>query len=69
MNKFAKALLLSLFFAAPVAISANAAGAKTVGTHQQQKVAMATPKKHHRAKHTRHAARKSTHAAQSAMKK
>lgn len=69
MNKFAKALLLSLFFAAPVAISANAAQAKTVGT-QPQKVAMATPKKHHRAKHTRkHAAKKGTHASQSAMKK
>lgn len=67
MNKFAKGLLLALVLATPVAVSANAAQAKTVST-QPQKVAMATPKKHHRAKHSRHAA-KGTHATQSTMKK
>ena len=67
MNKFAKALILSLFFAAPVAISANAVQAKTVST-QPQKIAMAT-KKHHTLKHkTKHAAKSGSHQAKSAIK-
>lgn len=49
--KFAKALILSVVFAAPVAICANAVQAKTVST-QPHKVAMATNKKPHVVKHT-----------------
>ncbi|HCF30202.1 MAG TPA: hypothetical protein DEV81_24060 [Cyanobacteria bacterium UBA11049] len=44
MNKSTKALFLSLFFAAPVAICASAVQAKTVESHLQQ-VAPATTKK------------------------
>ena len=44
MNKSTKALLLSVFFAAPVAICASAVQAKTVENHLQQ-VAPATTKK------------------------
>jgi hypothetical protein len=68
MNKFAKALLLSLVLAAPVAISTNAVQAKTANTHSQR-LAMATTKKPHAMKHkTKHAAKKSHHG-KSAMKK
>ena len=69
MNKFAKALLLSLVLAAPVAISTNAVQAKTANT-RPQRLAMATTKKPHAAKHkTKHAAKKTSHHAKSAMKK
>ncbi len=54
MNKFAKALLLSLFFATPVAICAPAVQAKTVG-NQPMQVAQATTRKprakRHRVRH------------------
>ena len=67
MNKFAKALILSLFFAAPVAISANAVQAKTASSQPQQ-VAQATTKKprakRHRVKHSRR-----RHAKPAAVKK
>lgn len=67
MNKFTKALLLSLFFAAPVAMSAPAVQAKTVG-NQPQQVAQATTKKHRVKKHrVRHARRHA--AANQAVKK
>ena len=68
MNELAKALLLSLVLAAPVAISKNAVKAKTAKT-RPKRLAMATTKKPHAMKHkTKHAAKKSHHA-KSAMKK
>ncbi|MBN3959232.1 hypothetical protein [Nostoc sp. NMS8] len=54
MNKFAKALLLALVFAAPVTVFASQAQAK--GTHVASvKSAKVHHKRHHKTHHKRHA--------------
>ncbi|BDI17942.1 hypothetical protein ANSO36C_37440 [Nostoc cf. commune SO-36] len=57
MNKFAKALLLALIFAAPLSAFASEAQAKTVYTHNVVKSAKVHQNKHykHHKNHKHHA--------------
>ncbi|BBD68534.1 hypothetical protein NIES4072_41530 [Nostoc commune NIES-4072] len=59
MNKFAKALLLALVFAAPVTVFASQAQAKTMHHVASTKASKAKQLKHH--KHYKHNAKNLTH--------
>lgn len=71
MNKFAKALLLSLVLAAPVAMSTYAVQAKTANTHPQQLAQATTTKpraKRHRVKHSMRRAKRAARRAAAAKR-
>ncbi|MFH7028934.1 MAG: hypothetical protein ACHBN1_26965 [Heteroscytonema crispum UTEX LB 1556] len=54
MNKFAKALIIALVFAAPAAIASSAAQAKTAPVVTQRIASAKTDKTHHQKHQMRH---------------